>query len=74
MTSRLGRATALAVALLSVHRTPDDAKKIDDAISGQPFSIVIDGPTFLDTIGWDWMPAVRDRDSHLLADLQLARN
>ena len=23
----------------------------------------IDGPTFLSTIGWDWIPAVRDRDT-----------
>jgi beta-mannosidase len=23
----------------------------------------IDGPAFLSTIGWDWLPAVRDRDS-----------
>jgi beta-mannosidase len=23
----------------------------------------IDGPTFLSTIGWDWLPAVRDRDT-----------
>jgi hypothetical protein len=23
----------------------------------------IDGPTFLSTIGWDWLPAIRDRDS-----------
>jgi hypothetical protein len=23
----------------------------------------IDGPTFLCTIGWDWIPAIRDRDS-----------
>jgi mannosylglycoprotein endo-beta-mannosidase len=23
----------------------------------------IDGPTFLATIGWDWLPAVRDRDT-----------
>ena len=22
-----------------------------------------DGPTFLSTIGWDWLPAIRDRDS-----------
>ena len=22
-----------------------------------------DGPTFLSTIGWDWLPAVRDRDT-----------
>ena len=25
----------------------------------------MDGPTFLCTIGWDWMPAIRDRDSGL---------
>ncbi|MGH9615184.1 MAG: glycosyl hydrolase 2 galactose-binding domain-containing protein [Acidobacteriaceae bacterium] len=25
----------------------------------------IDGPTFLSTIGWDWLPAVRDRDTGL---------
>ena len=23
----------------------------------------LDGPTFLSTIGWDWLPAVRDRDT-----------
>ena len=23
----------------------------------------IDGPTFLSTLGWDWIPAMRDRDS-----------
>jgi hypothetical protein len=23
----------------------------------------IDGPTFLSTIGWDWIPAIRDRDT-----------
>jgi hypothetical protein len=23
----------------------------------------IDGPTFLSTLGWDWIPAIRDRDS-----------
>src|SRR5208282_5884478 len=23
----------------------------------------IDGPTFLCTLGWDWIPAIRDRDS-----------
>ncbi len=25
----------------------------------------LDGPTFLDTEGWDWIPAIRDRDSGL---------
>ena len=26
-------------------------------------SRAIDGPTFLCTIGWDWIPAIRDRDT-----------
>ncbi len=25
----------------------------------------LDGPTFLSTIGWDWLPAIRDRDTGL---------
>ncbi len=25
----------------------------------------IDGPTFMSTIGWDWIPAIRDRDTGL---------
>ncbi len=25
----------------------------------------LDGPTFLSTIGWDWIPAIRDRDTGL---------
>ena len=31
----------LAVALLSVHRTPDDAKKLDVAVASEPFSKAI---------------------------------
>jgi hypothetical protein len=27
--------------------------------------MLIDGPTFVDTEGWDWMPAIRDRDTGL---------
>jgi hypothetical protein len=26
-------------------------------------SMVLDGPTFMATEGWDWIPAIRDRDS-----------
>ncbi len=25
--------------------------------------MVLDGPTFMDTEGWDWIPAIRDRDT-----------
>ena len=32
----------------------------------------IDGPTFLSTIGWDWLPAVRDRDTGLWLPVTLS--
>lgn len=30
-----------------------------------------DGPTFLCTIGWDWIPTIRDRDSGIWQDVSL---
>jgi beta-mannosidase len=32
----------------------------------------IDGPTFLSTIGWDWLPAVRDRDTGIWQPVTLS--
>jgi hypothetical protein len=32
----------------------------------------IDGPTFLCTIGWDWIPTIRDRDSGIWQDVTLS--
>ena len=32
----------------------------------------IDGPTFLSTIGWDWIPAVRDRDTGIWLPVTLS--
>jgi hypothetical protein len=32
----------------------------------------IDGPTFLCTIGWDWIPAIRDRDTGIWAKVFLS--
>jgi hypothetical protein len=32
----------------------------------------IDGPTFLSTIGWDWLPAVRDRDTGIWQKVYLS--
>jgi hypothetical protein len=32
----------------------------------------IDGPTFLSTIGWDWLPAIRDRDSGIWQKVTLS--
>ncbi len=32
----------------------------------------IDGPTFLSTIGWDWLPAIRDRDAGIWLPVTLS--
>jgi beta-galactosidase/beta-glucuronidase len=32
----------------------------------------IDGPTFLSTIGWDWLPAIRDRDTGIWREVYLS--
>ncbi len=32
----------------------------------------IDGPTFLSTIGWDWLPAIRDRDAGIWQKVYLS--
>ncbi|GHC83314.1 glycosyl hydrolase [Novosphingobium pokkalii] len=34
--------------------------------------LAIDGPTFVATEGWDWIPGIRDRDTGLWQDVQLA--
>ena len=32
----------------------------------------LDGPTFLCSIGWDWIPTIRDRDSGIWQDVELS--
>jgi hypothetical protein len=32
----------------------------------------VDGPTFLSTIGWDWVPAIRDRDTGIWQKVYLS--
>jgi hypothetical protein len=34
-------------------------------------SMAIDGPTFIDTEGWDWIPGIRDRDSGIWQEVRL---
>ncbi|HEY2661203.1 MAG TPA: LamG-like jellyroll fold domain-containing protein [Caulobacteraceae bacterium] len=34
-------------------------------------SMAIDGPTFVATEGWDWIPGIRDRDTGLWQDVEL---
>ena len=34
-------------------------------------SMLLDGPTFVATEGWDWVPAIRDRDTGIWQDVRL---
>jgi mannosylglycoprotein endo-beta-mannosidase len=59
-----GRRVALAV-LVAPQPHPGDPHEHTAAlgVGKNGGETAIDGPTFLSTIGWDWLPAVRDRDT-----------
>ena len=59
-----GERAALAV-LISPQPHPGDPHEhtIANGLGLNGGITAIDGPTFLSTIGWDWIPAIRDRDS-----------
>jgi hypothetical protein len=37
-------------------------------------ALCLDGPTFVDTEGWDWIPAIRDRDTGIWQAITLRAN
>jgi hypothetical protein len=41
-------------------------------MGGNGGETAIDGPTFLSTIGWDWIPAIRDRDTGIWRKVYLS--
>jgi len=59
-----GKGAVLAV-LVSPQPHPGDPHEhtIRDGVGRNGGITAIDGPTFLSTIGWDWIPAIRDRDT-----------
>ncbi len=61
---KAGRKAVLAV-LVSPQPHPGDPHEhtIRDGVGKNGGITAIDGPTFLSTIGWDWIPAIRDRDT-----------
>ncbi len=61
---KAGKKMALAV-LVSPQPHPGTPHEhtIRDGVGKNGGMTAIDGPTFLSTIGWDWLPAIRDRDS-----------
>ena len=67
-----GRANVLAVL---IHPPPHPGIPSEESIAYGPGenggSMAIDGPTFIATEGWDWIPGIRDRDSGLWQDVRL---
>src|ERR1700730_6293347 len=57
--------TAVLAVLVSPqpHRGDPHEHTIRDGVGKNGGITAIDGPTFLSTIGWDWIPAIRDRDT-----------
>ena len=67
-----GAANALAV---RISPPPHPGIPQEQSIKGGPGenggSMVIDGPTFVATEGWDWIPAIRDRDTGIWQPVKL---
>lgn len=65
-------------AVLAVHVSPqphpgDPQEQTQAAGVGKNGGITaLDGPTFLCTIGWDWIPGIRDRDTGLWQNVTLS--
>jgi hypothetical protein len=69
---RTGGANALAI---RISPPPHPGIPQEQSILGGPGEnggmMCLDGPTFVATEGWDWIPAERDRDSGLWQDVRL---
>ncbi len=69
---RAGGANALA---MRISPPPHPGIPQEQSILGGPGEnggmMCLDGPTFVATEGWDWIPAERDRDSGLWQDVRL---
>ena len=67
-----GRLNALAV---RISPPPHPGIPSEESIAFGPGenggSMAIDGPTFIDTEGWDWIPGIRDRDAGIWQDVTL---
>ena len=67
--THLLRPNAINALAVRVAPPPHPGIPYEKSIKGGPGSdgglMAIDGPTFIATEGWDWMPAIRDRDTGL---------
>ncbi len=75
ISSRIRRGHPVAIAVL-VHPEPHPGVPHEHTqalgMGGNGGVTAIDGPTFLATIGWDWIPAIRDRDTGIWLPVTLS--
>jgi hypothetical protein len=73
--THLLRSNALNALAVRISPPPHPGIPQEQSIKGGPGpnggSLVIDGPTFVATEGWDWIPAIRDRDTGLWQGVSL---
>lgn len=76
--TRLLRPNAMNALAVRVSPPPHPGIPQEQSIKGGPGpdggSLTIDGPTFVDTEGWDWIPAIRDRDTGLWQGVSLTES
>ena len=68
-----GRTAALAVLVApQPHPGAPHEHTVALGIGKNGGETALDGPTFLSTIGWDWLPAIRDRDTGIWLPVTLS--
>jgi len=65
---------AVVAVLVSPQPHPGDPHEhtLRAGMGGNGGVTALDGPTFLSTIGWDWLPAIRDRDTGIWQKVYLS--
>ncbi|HEX7159017.1 MAG TPA: glycoside hydrolase family 2 TIM barrel-domain containing protein, partial [Edaphobacter sp.] len=70
---KAGKVATLAVLVApQPHPGVPHEHTVADGVGKNGGETAIDGPTFLSTIGWDWLPAVRDRDTGIWLPVTLS--
>jgi hypothetical protein len=76
--TKLARAGGKNVLAVMIAPPPDPGVPSEQSVKYGPGDnggkLCLDGPTFECTEGWDWIPAIRDRDTGILAGGRLARH
>ncbi len=67
-----GLAVVLVVIAPEPHPGVPHEHTVANGVGKNGGETAIDGPTFLSTIGWDWLPAIRDRDTGIWLPVTLS--